>query len=119
MLTDPQVVTINSVAQSMPRTGMTDTSGTFQQADGTHQLQLQHFYGKRNRHSVRLVTVKTTADPIVPSTNQIVSASYTLSVDMPKQGFTNAEAKLDIVGFLTAIQASTGALITQLLGGES
>jgi hypothetical protein len=40
-------------------------------------------------------------------------------VDRPKYGYTVAEQKAVIDGFIAALNASSGANITKLLGGES
>jgi hypothetical protein len=42
-----------------------------------------------------------------------------LVVDAPVAGFTNTELKQYIDGFIAALSASSGAKITQLLGGEN
>lgn len=118
-LADPQSVTINSVAQSMPRVGISMDAGSFQNADGSYALAINHQIGKRNRHTIRLTGVKTTADPLVPSQNSVVSMSTYIVVDVPKQGYTAAEAKLVVDGFLVYLAASSGATITKLLGFES
>jgi hypothetical protein len=42
-----------------------------------------------------------------------------LVVDVPLVGFTIVQQKYDVDGFLAALSASSGALITKFLGGES
>lgn len=116
---DPQSVTINAVAQSLLRTGFGVSSGTFSKDDGTVKLLVSHQYGTRNRRTIRLDHQKYAADPLVSSTNVLRSMSAYLVVDTPLQGYTITEQK-QIVDALTAyLTASTGARVTQLLGGES
>jgi hypothetical protein len=68
---------------------------------------------------VRLDASKIAADPFVAGQNNQVSMSAYLVVDVPKQGYSIAEQK-QIVDALTAyLTASSGARVTQLLGGES
>lgn len=115
---DPQTVTINAVAQTLPRTSMGPESGTFTKDDGNVKLRVSHTYGRRTRHQVRLDYQKVAPDPLISSTNVIYGMSCFLQVDVPKTGFTIAEQK-QIVDALTAyLTASSGARATQLLGGE-
>lgn len=116
---DPQSVTINAVAISMPRTSSGVNSGTFTAADGQTQLLVSHAYGKRTRRTIRLNSSKVAADPLLPTQNVKLSNSVYLVVDAPVAGFTNTELKQYVDGFLAALTASSGAKITQLLGGEN
>jgi len=49
MLTDPQSVTINAVANSLPRVGSSNNSGSFSKDDANVKLEVSHSYGKRTR----------------------------------------------------------------------
>jgi hypothetical protein len=116
---DPQTVTINAVAQTMPRTGSGINTGTFTEADGTTKLTIAHQYGKRSRRTIRLEDSKIATNPFDTSLNQQVSATVYLVVDVPPQGYTIAEQKLIVDGFLAYLTASSGAKVSQLLGGEN
>lgn len=116
---DPQTVTINAVPQAMPRTSSGVDSGSFQKDDGTYKLSLAHKYGKRTRRNIRLDGKKIAADPFDTTRNEQVSMSVYVVVDVPPQGYTIAEQKQVIDGFLAYLTASSGAKITQLLGGEN
>jgi len=116
---DPQSVTINSVANSLPRTSSGPNTGSFTKDDGAVKLTVSHSYGKRVRRTVRLDHTKIAADPLQPSTNARYSMSTYVVVDAPVTGYTNAEIK-QIVDALTGyLTASSGARVTQLLGGEN
>jgi hypothetical protein len=116
---DPQSVTINAVAQSLPRTSSGVNAGTFSKDDATVVLKVSHQYGKRTRRTVRLDCSKIASNPFDTSLNQSVSMSAYLVVDVPIQGYTITEQK-QIVDALTAyLTASSGARVTQLLGGEN
>jgi len=118
-LVDPQTVTINAVAEVMARTGMTDTQGTFDESDAGHQLVvLQRKTPKRFRHTIRLNSRKVAADPFTSGVNQEYSMSTYLVIDTPRVGYTAAEAKLDVMGFLAYLSASSGAIVAQIIGGE-
>lgn len=116
---DPQSVTINGVAQSMPRTGSGINSGTFTEADGTTSLLVSHQYGKRTRRTIRLNDNKIAANPFDTSLNQQVSMSVYVVVDVPPQGYTVAEQKYVVDALVAYLTASSGARVTQLLGGEN
>lgn len=117
--TDPQSVTINAVANSLPRVSSGINQGSFRKDDGTVALTVSHQYGSRTRRTIRLDHQKFAADPLVSSTNVLRSMSAYVVVDVPVQGYTIAEQK-QIVDALTAyLTASTGARVTQLLGGEN
>jgi hypothetical protein len=117
--TDPQTVTINAVAQTLPRTSSGVSSGTFTKDDGSVRLNISHSSGKRMQDVLRIDFQKIAPDPLVSAQNVMRSMSVTLRVDRPLTGFTITEAK-QIVDALTAYAtASSGARITQLLGGES
>jgi hypothetical protein len=78
-----------------------------------------HQYGKRTRRMFRIDTSKLTSDPFKPSENVKVSMGHYMVFDLPPAGYTNAEALAVYTGFKTLYTASTDALITKLLGGES
>lgn len=117
---DPQTVTINAVAQTLPRISSGQNSGVFQKDDATVKLTVSHSYGKgRARRMLRLDHSKTAADPLMAGVNVRATGAVYLVTDFPSVGYTIAEAK-QIVDALTAyLTASTGARATQLLGGEN
>lgn len=117
---DPQSVTINAVAQTLPRTGQGIKSGEFTKDDGNVKLEVSHTVGKnaRERSTIRLTHRKIAADPLTTAVNLQYSMSTYIVVDRPPVGYTLTEAK-QIVDALTAyLTASTGARVTQLLGRE-
>jgi hypothetical protein len=116
---DPQSVTINAVANSLPRTSSGTSSGKFTKDDGNVALTVSHQYGKRTRRQLRLDFSKIAPDPLISAQNIKYSMSAYLVVDIPVTGFTVVEQK-QIVDALTAyLTASSGARVTQLLGGEN
>jgi hypothetical protein len=95
MFADPQTVTVNAVAKSLARTESGDHHGSFESAVDGLVLGIQHALARRNRSTVRLDVSKTSADPLVPSTNRPYSMSCYLVIDAPPQGFTTAEITLN------------------------
>jgi hypothetical protein len=116
---DPQSVTINAVAQSMPRTGSAMNTGTFTQDDGTNSLLVSHQYGKRTRRTIRLNDNKIAADPFNTTRNERVSMSVYMVVDLPPQGYTITEAKYVVDALVAYLTAGSGSKVSQLLGGEN
>lgn len=116
---DPQSVTINAVPISLPRTSSGQNAGGFSSADSTVQLKVSSAYGKRTRRTVRIDASKISADPLVPSINSRSSMSVYMVVDHPVNGYTVAEQKQIVDALVAYLSASTGARVTQLLGGEN
>lgn len=116
---DPQSLTINAVAISLPRTSSGVNSGTFSSSDGTTRMSVSHAYGKRTRRTIRLDLSKVSTDPLLPSQNVRLTSSIYLVIDAPIAGYSNTELKQAADGFLAALTATSGAKITQLLGGEN
>jgi len=116
---DPQSVTINAIAKSLPRTSSGTDSGTFTKDDQEVKLSVNHAYNKRNRRQIRLDHQKTTTDLLDPNINTLYSMSVYLVVDVPKVGYSIAEQKQVVDGFAAYLTASSGARVTQLLGGEN
>jgi len=116
---DPQTVTINSIAIPLPRVSSGNGSGAFQSADGDTLVDIRNSYGKRIRRTARITTKKISADPLTPSNNVPVTASFYVVADVPVQGYTAAEMKDIATGFMTWLTASSGANLTKLFGGEA
>lgn len=116
---DPQSVTIAGVATSLPRTGSSDGAGKFSSNDGNVGLIVSSSTGRRNRRTIRLDHQKVAADPFTTGLNTKYTMSCYIVVDVPPVGYTVAQQK-EIVDALTAyLTASSGAKVTQLLGGEN
>lgn len=117
--TDPQTVTISASPNTLARTSSGVNSGAFTKDDGNVKLSVSHQYGKRTRRTIRLDHSKIAPDPLVSSTNIKYSMSAYLVVDVPITGYTVAEAKAIIDGLTAYLTATSGARVTQLLGGEN
>jgi hypothetical protein len=115
---DPSV-TVGGVASTLPRISSEKNAGAFSNADQTLIMSVSHSYGKRNRRTIRLQQSKVSADALVPSQNVRNSMSTYLVVDTPVNGFSVAEAKSVVDALVAYLSASTGARVTQLLGGEN
>jgi hypothetical protein len=119
MLADPQSITISGTAIPLPRTSSGPNSGLYTSADSAVQLSVSSAYGKRTRRAARINHSKISADVLIPTQNARSSASVTLVIDHPVNGYTNAELKAVVDGFLAVLTASSGAMVTSILGGQN
>ncbi len=117
--TDPIALTINAVGLTLPRVSISADDAVYQTSDGLVVVKASHESGKRKRHLLRIDHSKVTADPFIPSENVKVGMSNYLVFDMPQAGYTATEALQVYQGFKTWFTASSDAIITKLLGGES
>jgi len=115
---DPQSVTINAVAVSLPRTSSAASSGAFTANDGTVALSVSQEYKSRTARRIRLDHQKYAADPLVSANNVLRSMSVSVIVNVPKQGYSVTEQKQVVDALVAYLTASSGAKVTQLLGGE-
>jgi hypothetical protein len=117
---DPQTVTINAVAQTLPLINREGRKGVFRKDDSTVSLTVSHKEVRgRTNSMLRLDHSKVAADPLLAGVNRRATGSVWLVADFDPSEYTVAERK-QIVDALTAyLTASSGARATQLLGGEN
>ncbi len=116
LFADPQSVTVNAVAKSLPAIGRDDSSSIYRMDTGDYELVIARTFGKRNRFSVRLNAKKIAADPLTSSNNVEYRSSVYIVIDAPPVGYTNAELK-DIALALTGW--ATSANLLKVVGGET
>jgi len=116
---DPQSVTVGGSAISLPRTGSGNGSGTFTSNDGLVRMTIASSYGKRTRRTIRLEHSKVAPDPLISSQNIKYTMTSYIVTDTPVTGYTVSEAKAVVDALVAYLAASTGARVTQLLGGEN
>jgi hypothetical protein len=115
---DPQTVTIATVANALPRTSSGVNAGAFTKDDGNVKLSVAHTAGKRWRRTVRLDHSKIAPDPLISAQNNKFSMSAYLVVDAPITGYTVAEQKQIVDALAKWLADTSGANTTKLLGGE-
>jgi hypothetical protein len=118
MFSDPQSITINAVAQTLPRISSEPNAGTFRKDDTTVSLRVSHQYGKKTRRVVRLDHKKIAPD-VFTSDNREYSMAVYLVIETPTTGYTVAEQKQIVDGLTAYLTASSGANVTKTLGGEN
>lgn len=119
MFSEPQSVTISGTAHTLPRVFSDQATSKYRKDDGSIVFEVSHQQGKRLRAAAALVHSKYAADPLYPAQNVPYSLTVRFIVDRPLVGYSVAEQKAVVDGFLANLQATTGANITKLLGGES
>jgi hypothetical protein len=115
MFADPQSVTINGGAVSLPRISSDGGVGEFLSADGLTRFTIkQNVSAKRFRREARLTISKVATDPLT-AVNQEISTSVYLVIDEPKWGFSDT----DLDYYKDALLAwAADAQTNKLLGGE-
>lgn len=104
MFTEPQTVTVATVAKSLPRVAYGDRNGLFESVPDGIRLRVSHILGKRTRRTVRFDFTKTAADPLLDGVSRQYSSSAYIVIDHPPVGFTpvelqaNAKALVDWLG---------------------
>lgn len=115
MLSDPQSVTINSVAVSLALVKDEESQRTYQNSDGSFQLLTkQNVTTGRFRREARIVKNAVITDPISGLSSN-GSASVYIVIDEPKVGFSDTELKQVIDGLKSFM---TSTVQDRLLGGE-
>jgi hypothetical protein len=116
MFADPQVVTVNAVAQSMPRISTAGLKTIYQKNDLTYTLTLSHTPSKdRIRSMARIDNRAVVPDPLT-AVNDYETLSFYVVVDRPLAGFSATQVDQLITGFKTWLDA---AAIAKLFGQES
>lgn len=119
MFTDPQSVTINAVAQSLPRTSMDERTASYTRDDETVQLTISHTSTNRGRvrRVVRLDVNKIASDPFTAGQSREFSYSTYIVLDEPDgSAFTNTELLNNTKGLVGWL---TDANLTKVIAGES
>lgn len=116
MFTDPQSVTIDAIAYSMPRISTEGMKALYSEATEALKMTISHQEAKdRTRHMVRLDRRVVAADPLT-AVNEYKSAAVYLVMDVPEFGFT-IDAVDDIVqGFKTWLSTAN---VSKVLANES
>jgi len=116
---DPLSITISGTTIPLPRISVMEDESIYQSADSLVQVLASHDSGKRLRHLLRVNHSKLAPDPFRPTENVKVSMSNYIVFDVPVAGYTATEQLAVYTGFKTLYTATSDALITRLLGGES
>lgn len=112
---DPQSVTIDGTAHSMPRVSSEGTKSLYSEADETLKMTISHQESKnRTRHMVRLDLRTIAADPLT-AVNEYQTVGVYLVIDEPEYGFTDDNIDDLCTGFKTWLSSAN---ILKVLGAE-
>jgi len=119
MFTDPQSVTVLTVAQTLPRVSTGENSATYTEADNNYSLSVSHAYGKRTTRALRFRNRKVAADPFLTGVQKEYTQTVSVTVNTDPVGFTVAEVVGDLIAIADYLKANTNAIATKFASGES
>lgn len=119
MLADPQSITIDGTTASCGRVLTGTDLGRFVSGDQKTSLEVQTSRSGRTRTVARLRVSKVTSDPLVATTNVMVSDTIALTINRPLEGFSDADVEKQVVGFIAWLTASTNANLKKIIAGEN
>jgi predicted Zn-dependent peptidase len=121
-LADPQIITVNGVAQSMPRTEVGVKTATYTKSDGLFSLLIGHLIGKGKNSSNNRVRTRIAfnqraivTNPL-DSTNDYDNLIISVLIDRPEYGFTSTQMDQMLAGFKTWLDSTMTA---KMYGQES
>jgi len=117
MFSEPQTVTVNAAAISLPRTSFGDRNGLFESISDGIRLRISHVLGKRTRRQVRLDFTKTAADPLLDGVSRQYSMSAYLVIDQPQVGFDTTETETNVKALVDWLAVAGN--LTKVTNGES
>jgi len=118
--TDPQAITVDGTAYTLPRVITGTTVGRFVSADAVRELTIDpRGTAKRRRNVSRFFTKRNVADPLVTGVSTQVQSMVSITIDRPLTGVTDAEIEKDILGHIAWLTANTNANLKKLIAGEN
>lgn len=114
---DPQSITVNAVAQSMPRVSTTGLKSVYQKADDTYKLTIAHDVNAQRIRTVYRVDNKAIVPDPLTAVNDFQTLSMYLVVERPPFGFSETNVSQLWAGFKDAVNAA--GVVTKLYGRES
>jgi hypothetical protein len=116
MFADPQSVTVNAVAQSMPRISSTGLKSEYVKDDETFRLTISHQKsGKRIRSMVRLDQRAIVPDPLT-AVNDYETLGFYFVIDRPEVGFSATQVDYVVQALKTWLSSGN---VTALFGQQS
>lgn len=114
---DPQSVTINAVAKSLPEFNRGTDRAVYKHATEEVELEIRKdFRNTAIRTQVKLTQMKTGADAINPATNKLYTCDAYLVIRAPRNiGFTATEVAKNVEALVDWL---SDANIVKLVGGE-
>lgn len=117
MFSEPQTITVATVAKSLQRIAMGNRDGSFESTVDGIKMRVLHVIGKRTRRTVRIDFTKTAADPLLDGVSRQYSHSVQLVIDQPPVGFSAVELQNNLKALTD--WASVSANAVKFVNGES
>jgi hypothetical protein len=114
---DPQTVTINAVAKSMPRISQSGKQSQYLKTDGTYGLKISHQETKNRIRSVARVDHTAVVADAVTGLNRKVVNGYYFVIDRELNGIDQTTCGQDVAGVLAFLAAA--GVSDKLFGQES
>lgn len=117
-LSDPQTVTVNSVAKVMPRVTSNGLSAHYQLADESFALDISHQKTKDRRiRSLAKITQRAiVTNPLDSTQSDYDTLAFHVVIDRPEYGFTSTDVTNLITGLKTWLDST---MVGKLFGQES
>lgn len=116
MFADPQVVTINAVAKSMPRVTSDGTKSLYQMTDESFKLTISHQKSNQRIRSMARIDQRAIVPDPLTAVNDYETLSFYCVVDRPLVGFTQTQVDQLIAGLKTWLDTTASG---KLYGQES
>jgi hypothetical protein len=116
MFTDPQVVTVNAVAKSMPRIKTDGLSAIYSMSDETFKLTISHQKSNTRIRSMARIDQRAIVPDPLTAVNDYETLSFYIVVDRPEVGFSSTTVDQLIAGLKTWLDSTA---IGKLYGQES
>jgi hypothetical protein len=117
MFSDPQSITVDGNAKSLPRIGVGPNGSDYASADGAYGLAISHQRGKRNRRVVRLNFSKVASDPLLDGVSKEYTMAAYVVIDHPTVGYTAAEVEDNVIALADLLKTTN--FVLKVVGGES
>jgi hypothetical protein len=116
MFSDPQVITVNAVAKSMPRISSEGQKSIYRTSDELFKLTLSHVQsGTRTRSMMRIDQRAIVENPLTSASDYDFLAYYGV-LDRPEYGFSLTTIEYHVAAFNAWL---TTATVGKIVGGES
>ena len=117
---DPQSITVDGVAASLPRVLTGTTVGKFVSANADKELTIDpRGSAKRRRNVARFFTKRVVVYPLGSGLSTQVQSMVSITIDRPNSGVTDADVEKDLLGLIAWLTASTNANLKKLVAGEN
>lgn len=118
-LSDPQSVTVNAVARSLPRILTGTPIGTFVTADGVTTLTVDPSGTKARKISKAAIRENVNVTDAVTGLVSVQNHSFTIIANRPKTGISDTVAEQLASGLIAWATAGSNANLKKLLAGEN